>query len=112
MRSIGNSVASFEEEDDERLTFTRTNNVRLKQSRGGRARGGYASLLQKVTGGAAVLVAEEGNEVVVEDSVAIGEAVGQESVAVADGQEDWLAEVRCSRRSWLQREESLVEDSD
>ena len=51
---LGRAAPSFEEEEDERLTFTRTNNVRLQQGRGGRGRGGYASLLQKVTGGTAV----------------------------------------------------------
>ena len=109
---LGRAAASFEEEDDERLTFTRTNNVRLQQGRGGRGRGGYASLLQKVTGGTAVSAAEEGDEVVVEESVATGEAVVQESVAAADEQEDWQAEVRRARRAWLQREEPLIEDSD
>lgn len=72
---IGRAALSFEEEEDERLTFTRTNNVRLQQGRGGRGRGGYASLLQKVTGGTAVSVAKEGDEMVVEDSVATGEPV-------------------------------------
>ena len=109
---LGRAAASFEEEDDERLTFTRTNNVRLQQGRGGRGRGGYASLLQKATGGTAVSAAEEGDEVVVEESVATGEAVVQESVAAADEQEDWQAEVRRARRAWLQREEPLIEDSD
>ena len=94
---LGRAAASFEEEDDERLTFTRTNNVRLQQGRGGRGRGGYASLLQKVTGGTAVSAAKEGDEVVVEDSVATGEAVVQESVAAVDEQEDWQAEVRHAR---------------
>jgi len=109
---LGRAAPSFEEEEDERLTFTRTNNVRLQQGRGGRGRGGYASLLQKVTGGTAVSVAKEGDEMVVEDSVATGEAVAQEGVTTADEHEDWLAEVRHARLSWLQRAEPLIEDSD
>ena len=109
---LGRAAPSFEEEEDERLTFTRTNNVRLQQGRGGRGRGGYASLLQKVTGGTAVSVAKEGDEMVVEDSVATGEAVAQEGVTTADEHEDWQAEVRHARLSWLQQAEPLIEDSD
>ena len=109
---LGRAAASFEEEDDERLTFTRTNNVRLQQGRGGRGRGGYASLLQKVTGGTAVSAAEEGDEVVVEDGAATDEEVLGVVLATTDDPEDWQEEVRRSRLFWLRREESLIEDSD
>ena len=122
-----NFAAALEDDDVEEhamATFTRANNIRLQKSKGGGA--GYASLLQKVTGGSAVAAVDEGadDDVLVEESQLSAPAAEPEPVEpvteappkktrrALTTQKSLEDEMRSVRRRWLERQESLVSDDD
>ena len=121
-----NFAAALEDDDVEEhamATFTRANNIRLQKSKGGGA--GYASLLQKVTGGSAVAAVDEGadDDVLVEESQLSAPAADPEPEPVTEAppkktrralttQKSLEDEMRSVRRRWLERQESLVSDDD